>query len=122
MSSTFHKFGLIAAWSLLAFIAYATVAPIQDRPSLPASPSFEHVAAFVALGIAFCFAYPRQTLFAGLIVVGSAVLLEIFQLITPDRHGRVQDAVEKVAGGTLGIMIGWLVLWIGGRWLRDRCT
>jgi VanZ family protein len=118
MSSTFHKFTLVVAWGLLAFIAYATVSPIQDRPSLPTSSSFEHIAAFVALGLAFCLAYPRHTLFACLIVVGSAVLLEVFQLITPDRHGRIQDAIEKIAGGSLGIATGWLVLRFGGRWFH----
>jgi hypothetical protein len=41
-----------------------------------------------------------------LIVLGSAVLFELAQLLTVDRHGRVQDALEKMAGGVLGIMVG----------------
>jgi putative SOS response-associated peptidase YedK len=34
-----HKFIGFATWGLLAFIAYATISPIQDRPTLPTSTS-----------------------------------------------------------------------------------
>jgi hypothetical protein len=50
----FHTFIAVAAWTVLAFIAYATISPIQDRPTLPTSSSFEHLAAFAVL--ARCFA------------------------------------------------------------------
>ena len=48
-----------------------------------------------------------------LIVLGSAVVLEFVQLLTPDRHGRIPDAVEKIAGGAVGIvaaLVGWIAL------------
>jgi uncharacterized membrane protein YwaF len=84
----FHKLITVAAWVLLAFIAYATISPIQDRPSLPMPSSCEHLAAFAVLGALFCLVYPRHIAFVCLIVFGSAVVLEIMQLLTPDRHGR----------------------------------
>lgn len=96
----------IAAWGLLCFIAYATLSPIQTRPTLPTSTSLEHFAAFAGLGVLFCLAYPRQFVLVWLIVLGSALALEIMQLLTPDRHGRIQDALEKMAGGGAGILIG----------------
>jgi VanZ family protein len=102
----FHKLIGLAAWGLLAFIAYATISPIQDRPTLPTSTSFEHLAAFAVLGALFCLAYPRQIALVCLIVLGGAVLLEIMQLLTPDRHGRIQDAMEKMASGFVGIVLG----------------
>jgi VanZ family protein len=46
-----------------------------------------------------------------LIVIGSAVLLEYAQLLTPDRHGRVDDALEKIAGRAAGIVIGHAVVY-----------
>lgn len=104
---------MLGAWLLLAFIAYATMSPIQDRPSLPASSSFEHIIAFALLGFAFDIAYPQKLRFVCLIVFGSAVLLEVLQVFTPDRHGRVLDAVEKIVGGAFGIVIGWMVLKVG---------
>jgi VanZ family protein len=105
-----------AAWALLAFIAYATVSPIQARPTLPTSASIEHFAAFGLLGALFCLAYPRHTIRVGLIVLGSAVLLEALQLLTPDRHGRIQDALEKMAGGAVGILVTQAAL----KWARSR--
>src|SRR6202048_3500200 len=107
----FHKLITVAAWVLLllAFIAYATISPIQDRPSLPMPSSFEHLATFAVLGALFCLVYPRHIAFVCLIVFGSAVVLEIMQLLTPDRHGRIQDAIEKMAGGAMGFVAGRVI-------------
>ena len=117
----FQKLIALAAWTLLAFIAYATISPIQDRPRLPTSSSLEHLAAFAVVGVLFCIAYPRQIVLVCLIVLGSAVLLEFSQLLTPDRHGRVQDAVEKMAGGAVGIIVGRLIVYLAraNRWLQS---
>ena len=117
----FHKLITAAAWADLAFIAYATFSPIQDRPTLPTSSSFEHLAAFAVVGTLFCAAYPRHIVLVCLIVLGSAVLLEILQLLTPDRHGRVPDAIEKMAGGVIGIAVGRAILYFdqASRWFQN---
>ncbi len=47
-----------------------------------------------------------------MIVLGSAALLEGLQLLTADRHVRVSDAVEKMAGGGLGIAAGQVILYL----------
>jgi VanZ family protein len=99
----FTKIAAVASWIVLGFIVYATIAPIQDRPTLPASSSFEHLAAFALLGALFCFGYPRHIVLVCMIVLGSAVLLELAQILTPDRHARVPDALEKMSGGVAGI-------------------
>jgi VanZ family protein len=91
---------------LLAFIAYATMSPIQARPTLLASANVERLGAFAVLGALFCLAYPRHMILVALIVLGSAVLLELAQLLTPDRHGRIQDAIVKMTGAALGIVAG----------------
>ena len=106
-----HKLIAVAAWGALAFIVYATLSPIRDRPTLSSSASLEHVAAFAVLGILFCLAYPRHTMLVCLVVFGGAVLLEVLQLLTPDRHGRIPDALEKVLGGAMGIMAGRAALY-----------
>jgi hypothetical protein len=116
-----HKLIAVAAWTLLAFIAYATISPIQARPTLFASPSFERLAAFTVLGALFCLAYPRHIVVVCLIVLGSAVLLELAQLLTPDRHGRIQDAIIKMMGGALGIVAGRAMLYFqrASRWFQN---
>jgi VanZ family protein len=111
----------IAAWLLLCFIVYATLSPIKDRPTLSSSPSFEHVIAFAALGLLFCLAYPRRIVFVCAVVFGCAILLELSQLLTPDRHGRIQDAIEKLAGGAFGIIAGTALLHfeLTKRWFQN---
>jgi hypothetical protein len=59
---------------------------------------FDHLAAFAVLGAQFYLAYSRQIAFVCLVVLGSAVLLEFAQLLTPDRHARILDAVENNDG------------------------
>lgn len=107
-----HRVSLIAAWLALAFIVFATLSPIDDRPVL-AGPQFEHFAAFALMGFAFMLGYPRRVLLIVAIVLASAFVLEALQLLTPDRHGRVLDALVKAAGGMSGVGVGYLVqlLW-----------
>jgi VanZ family protein len=101
----FQKLVAIAAWTLLAFIAYATLSPILARPTLLIPVSIEHFAAFAALGGLFCLAYPKHIGLVCAVVFGSAALLEIGQLVTPDRHARFADAIQKFAGGASGIIV-----------------
>jgi VanZ like protein len=116
-----HRLIAVAAWMLLAFIAYATISPIQARPTLFAPPSFERLAAFATLGALFCLAYPRHIALVCLIILGSAVLLELAQLLTPGRHGRIQDAIVKMTGGALGIVAGRAMLYFqqASRWFQN---
>lgn len=97
----------MTSWLTFAYIAFATLAPIQDRPVF-AGPQFEHFAAFAVWGIAFGLAYPNRPLFVVALVLGSAVGLEALQLLTPDRHGQVHDAVIKALGGICGITVSLL--------------
>jgi VanZ family protein len=115
-----RKLLTIAVWAMLCFIAYATLSPITARPALT-SPSIERIAAFAVLGVLFCLAYPRHTVLVCTIVFGSAIILEVAQLITPDRHGRIQDAIEKIAGGAAGIMAARTILHFEqvNRWFQN---
>lgn len=65
----------------------------------------ERIGAFALLGLLFSFSYPRNRVFVSIVVFGSAILLELFQLIIPDRDARVIDAVEKLTGGALGVLL-----------------
>jgi VanZ family protein len=99
----FKKIVTVLAWACLAFIVFATISPLKDRPTLPISGDLEHIGAFAVLGGLFCLAYPRRIILVCFIVLGSAGLLECLQMLTPDRHARLLDASEKVVGGALGI-------------------
>ena len=109
---------IAAAWIAIIAIAYATLtrvgfvyaiyfklAPILMRPDMRMYAHFEHIIAFAVIGALFSFAYPRRILLVCCIVVGGAAVLEVLQTFTPDRHGTLVDAFEKMAGGGAGIML-----------------
>jgi hypothetical protein len=102
----------IAAWAGLCFVAYATLSPLRYRPTLPISSNLEHLAAFAVLGAFFCLAYPRRTSAVLIFVLGGAALLEVLQLLTPDRHTRTLDAFQKIAGGAAGVFAGRAILYL----------
>jgi VanZ family protein len=106
-----QKLSTIAGWLALAFIAYATLSSINARPVI-AGAQLEHFAAFALAGFAFGLAYPKRLLLVLAIVVGSALALESLQLLTPDRHGRVLDAVVKAVGGICGIGVSQAALFL----------
>jgi VanZ family protein len=105
------------AWACLIFIAYATLSSIDARPEL-IGPGFwkgsftvvERFGAYALLGLLFYLAYPNQVAFVCLLVLGSAVILELLQIVIPDRDARVVDAVEKLAGGAAGILTARKIL------------
>jgi VanZ family protein len=113
----FHKLIIVAAWATVAMLAYATLthvgfaysiyyklAPFLMRPAMRSYAHVEHFVAFAVFGGLFAFAYPKRIIFACCVVFLSAVVLEYLQTLTPDRHGTLIDACEKIAGGALGIL------------------
>jgi hypothetical protein len=108
------------AWTCLVLIALMTLGPLGLRPETGFSPQIERFAAFAVVGALFAAAYPRYILFAAVVVLGAAVLLELLQLLAPSRHGRLFDAGVKVAGGMIGLSAGWILAWWGTRGDRHR--
>ena len=117
MKRRITRLAMAAAWIAVITIAYATLthvgfvyaiyfklSPYLMRPAMQTYAHFEHVIAFAILGALFGFAYPRHLLLVCGIVFGAAALLEILQTMTPDRHGTLIDALEKMAGGAAGII------------------
>ena len=126
----FQKLIIVAAWASVAVLAYATLthvgfvywiyfklAPLLMRPSMRSYAHVEHVIAFAIFGALFSFAYPRGIIFACCVVFLSAVILEYLQTLTPDRHGTLIDASEKIVGGALGIWTVRVALYF---WHRKR--
>jgi len=112
------KLVTIAAWAAVIAIAYATLtnvgfvysiyfklAPILMGPEMRTYAHFEHILAFALLGALFAYAYPHRLLLVCGVVLGGAALLELAQTMTPDRHGTLIDALEKMAGGAAGIIV-----------------
>ncbi|WP_334358715.1 MULTISPECIES: VanZ family protein [unclassified Bradyrhizobium] len=117
MKRRIARLAMAAAWIAVIAIAYATLthvgfvyaiyfklSPFLMRPAMQTYAHFEHVIAFAILGALFGFAYPRRLILVCCIVFGAAALLETLQTVTPDRHGTLIDALEKIAGGAAGII------------------
>ena len=97
----------VAAWLCFGFIVYATLSSQSARPQLtstepPLIVFIERFGAYAVLGCLFRLAHPRRVVLVSLVVLGSAVLLQIF---VPDRDARISDALEKLAGGFVGIVL-----------------
>lgn len=118
MNRRITRLAMAAAWIAVIAIAYATLthvgfvyaiyfklSPYLMRPAMQTYAHFEHVIAFAILGALFGFAYPRRLILVCGIVFGAAAMLEILQTMTPDRHGTLIDALEKMAGGAAGILV-----------------
>ena len=98
----------IAAWLVLLCIAAATLSPMGLRPRLAGTEvSLEHIAAYAVVGLLFSVAYPRHVWIAMMVVIGAAFGFEVMQMLAPDRHARIVDAVQKAGGGLFGLGVGW---------------
>jgi hypothetical protein len=122
------KMLITAAWGATVAIAYATMtrvgfvyslyfrlSSIMMLPDMRTYAHFEHVIAFAVFGALFYLAYPRHIILVCCLVFGSAAILEFLQTLTPDRHGTMIDAAEKIAGGAAGIFVARVILSFGWR-------
>jgi VanZ family protein len=114
MAKIFNYLIPAAAWTSLAFIIYATLSPLNERPEFAADgllflfSHFDQYIAYASMGCLFGLAYPRHAFLVCILVLGSAVLLELAQILTADRHARVSDAVRKIIGGAFGVAFAHL--------------
>jgi VanZ family protein len=119
-----QRFIAIAAWACIAGLSYATLAhvefvysvyfklaPFLMHVDMRTYAHFEHIIAFAIFGAIFAFAYPERVIFVCFVVFLSAVILEYLQTLTPDRHGTLIDAFEKIVGGALGIFAARAAYW-----------
>lgn len=108
-----RKFLKAIAWGSLAFIVFATLSPIGLRPHFT-NPNVERFGAFVMAGLLFGLAYPNRFWLVLAIVLGAAGVLEVLQVLTPDRHGEASNAFVKIVGGSFGVGLALLAnrLWM----------
>jgi VanZ family protein len=100
----------ILAWLLLAGVVFATLSPINLRPESPLPTSLERIIALMLIGFVFALAYPRRTWLVVAIVLGSTIILELLQLTSPTRHGRLVDVAVKLGGASIGLAMGRFAL------------
>lgn len=112
----FRKLIIIAAWVSIVVVFYGTMtdvgfvyslyyklSPFLMHTDMRSFARFEHIIAFACLGAIFSFAYPGRVVYVAGALFLAAVSFEYLQTWTPDRHGTLVDACEKIAGGILGV-------------------
>lgn len=97
-----QKLITLTAWCALGFIAFVTLSPIGLRPETGGSAGIERFMAYGVLGTLFVIAYPHRFVRVMTLILVVAGSLELLQHLTPDRHGHLPDAAEKMAGGMAG--------------------
>jgi VanZ family protein len=100
----------IVAWLLLVAIVVLSVVPPEDRPVTPAPHDFEHVAIFVATGLAFGLGYAGRYLVQILGLIAFSAAIEIIQLGIPGPHARVSDFIVDALSVSIGVGLAFLLV------------
>jgi len=100
------------AWLLAAAVTFATLGPPRFRPHSPFGQDGEHSLAFIVVGLAFAFAYPRHRWTAMVISVIAIGALELLQLASPGRHARLEDFVVDALATTTGFALAAALDWV----------
>ncbi|MFA7414049.1 MAG: VanZ family protein [Rhizobium sp.] len=95
------------AWLLLAAILFVTVSPIGLRPHTIITVSIDRAGAYAVTALLFALAYPHRWKRVALLLVGSAFLFEVMQVLSPTRHAHFEDAAVKSLGVCAGLAIGY---------------
>jgi len=98
------------------YAIYFKLAPWLGHPGIHRFATTEHLIVFALLGALIAFAFPDRIIVVCCTILCSAVLLEYLQTLTPDRHGTIMDACEKIAGGLLGVFAAHATT----RWRRSK--
>jgi hypothetical protein len=120
--------GMIAYLTLarvgLVYSIYYRLAPWLFYIEISKYVAIEHFVAFAFFGALCWLAYPKHISLVLVLVFGSAISLELLQSLTPDRHGTLLDAVEKVAGGACGVLVSRTIgtFWQQARVRSERVT
>jgi VanZ family protein len=92
------------AWLLAGLIVIWTWGPVGLRPGV-GHPQLERFFAYFFLAVALTAAYPSRKRLIAVAVVAAAIVLEIGQAFIPGRDAGVADALAKMAGGMLGVLL-----------------
>ena len=99
----------VIAWIILIGLIIISLVPAPLRPGTGVSHNWEHFGSFLLAGVIWCIAYAdRLLLWLGTMPVfaGSVELLQIF---VSGRHARLSDFAVDALGGSVGVLIIFLV-------------
>lgn len=94
----------IAAWCCLTVLTYLSLIPAEFEIRTGAPGGFEHLIAYFGTAFWFGLGYPiiLARVAAGLVIYGG--LMEVLQLVSPERYPSILDALSSGTGAVLGTL------------------
>jgi VanZ like family len=102
----------LIAWLLAAAVTFVSLGPPLYRPHAALGQGPDHAFAFVLIGLAFGFAYPRHRLVTVVVSVFMIGVLELLQLLAPGRHARLSDFIIDALAASVGLAVAALSSWL----------
>jgi VanZ family protein len=102
----------LAAWFIAVIIVALHVVPATYRPVTAVSHNFEHLAIFLALGMAFGLGYPQRSRALAFALPLFCLAIEAVQLGIPGRHARLPDFLINTGAALLGL---WIAIFVVGK-------
>lgn len=87
----------VCSVAALVLIVIAALGPAKWVPRSGLGWQFDHFVGYFGLTLTVCLAWPRPLTVGGALVA-LAVLLEVLQALTPDRHADIQAATISASG------------------------
>lgn len=95
----------ICAWFCLAAIGMLSLVAPSLRPVTFLPHNFEHVAIFLAAGLAVGLGYPNRAMQQMIALTLFAAAVELAQFYAPGRHPRISDFVLDALAACAGVMV-----------------
>lgn len=102
----------VSGWLLILAVLALSFVPASFRPVTPMPHGLEHLAIWLATGMAFGLGYQHRWWLQAVGLVAFAGAVEIAQMWVPTRHARDMDFVNNAGGALLGIVLAIVILWL----------
>jgi VanZ family protein len=99
----------VSAWLCLAAIGVLSLVAPSLRPVTFLPHDFEHVAIFLAAGLAIGLGYPNRATQHMITLTLFAAAVELAQFYAPGRHPRISDFVVDALGAGVGVVVALML-------------
>jgi hypothetical protein len=111
--------------ALVLLLLFCALGPANWQYRTGLGWRIDHVVGYFGFTVMFWLAWPERPFMVGGTLMGTAMLLEALQALTPDRHCDFQAALYGVAGALTGTMCAGLLTRLrrlngGTLWLPQR--
>jgi VanZ family protein len=104
------KLARAGAWLLVVAIVALSLVPPSLRPITDAPHALEHLAIFLATGLAFGLGYRFHHLYQAIGLATFAGIIEVAQYWVPGRHARFGDFTVDATSTCIGVLAAWLIV------------